>query len=85
MDDEEEVKKEFDLEPLTVQDIMKTEGGRSFMWKHLQECGVFENIFNKDPILHAYSAGKRESGLNIERDLKEHAPDNYLKMIKENI
>jgi len=35
--------------------------------------------------VHAYNAGKRESGLNIERDLKEHAPDNYLKMIKENI
>jgi len=34
-------KKKFDHETLVVQDVMKTEGGRCCMLKHLQDCGVF--------------------------------------------
>lgn len=84
-DDDKPVKKKFDTEPLAVQNLMRTEGGREWMWKHLQECGVFENIFDENPVRQAYNAGKRQAGLQLEADLKEHDPDNYLKMMKENI
>jgi len=83
--DEKPQKKKQDLESLAVQHFMKFEAGREFMWKHLQQCGLFENIFHTDPIKHAYNAGKRQAGLQIESDLKEYAPASYMKMIEENL
>ena len=72
-------------EALAVQNIMKNEGMRNYMWKHLQEAGVFESIFDADSIKHAYNAGKRQHGLVLDDDLRQYAPDDYIKMIKENI
>jgi hypothetical protein len=84
-DDEKPQKKKQDLESLAVQNFMKFEAGRDFMWKHLQLCGVFENIFDTDTIKHAYNAGKRQAGLQLDSDLKEYAPASYMKMIEENL
>ncbi len=84
-EDEKPQKKRHDLESLTVQNFMKSESGREFMWKHLQLCGVFENMFDSDPITHAYNAGKRQAGLQLDDDLKEFAPGDYIKMIKESL
>lgn len=78
-------KKKDDSESFVVQNIMRTEAGRSYMWKHLQLCGVYESIFDADTHKHAYRSGLRQAGLQIERDLKEFAPGYYLKMIEENI
>ena len=78
-------RKSRELELLTIRQVMKTENGRSFMWRCLQNCCVFENIFNADPVLHAYNAGAREHGTWLERELKEAAPDDYIKMLKEHI
>lgn len=72
-------------EELAVQNLMKNEGMRNYMWKQLQEAGVFENIFHSDPIQHAYNAGKRQNGLVLDEDLKQYAPAMYIKMIEENI
>lgn len=68
---------------LAIHNIMRTEGGRDFMFGQLQSCGVFESTFNTDPVQHGYNAGMRDAGLRLERELKEAAPDEYLKMIKE--
>lgn len=72
-------------EELAVQNIMKTEDGRDFIWGQLQSCGVFESIFDKDSLQTSYNAGMRDAGLRLERVIKEAAPEYYLKMIKENI
>lgn len=72
-------------EELAVQNIMKNEDMRNYMFKHLQEGGVFENIFDSDPIQHAHNAGKRQLGLVLDSDLRLYAPGDYVKMIKENI
>ena len=85
MSDEKPKKTPNNPEELAVQNIMKNEGMREYRWKQLQDAGVFNNIFETDPIKHAYNAGKRQAGLQIETDLKQYAPDLYLKMIKENI
>lgn len=85
MSDEETKKTPNNPEELAVQNLMKNEGMRNYMWKQLQEAGVFENIFDNDPIKHAYNAGKRQNGLVLDSDLKQYAPDMYIKMIKENI
>jgi hypothetical protein len=74
-----------DLELLTIRQLMKTENGRGFMYRCLQNCCVFENIFDVDPVRHAYRAGLRDHGLWLERELKEASPDDYIKMLKEHI
>lgn len=83
---EDEKKKDSKANPdtLAVRNMMRTEGGRSYIWNHLQSCGVFENIFNIDPIQHAFNAGLREAGLRLERDIKAYEPLYYIKMIEEN-
>jgi len=83
--DEKPQKKVRNTEDLAIQNIMKSESGRDFMWKQLQLCRVFENIFDMDPIKSAYNGGLRQAGLQLEYDLKSAAPGDYMKMIQENI
>lgn len=80
----DEHSKARELELLSISNIMKTENGRSFMWRCLQDCCTFENIFNKDTIQHAYQAGMRKHGLWLDAELREAATDDYYKMLKEN-
>jgi len=75
--------KSRELELLSIRNIMKTENGRSFVWRCLQNCCTFENIFNSDTIQHAHNAGARSHGLWLEAELKEAATDDYFKMLKE--
>ena len=70
---------------LAVQNIMQHEWGRTFIWEQLQSTGVFESIFDNDAIKHAYNSGMRDSGLRLNRLIKEATPDYYIKMVKENI
>lgn len=86
-DEETGVKKQRDsreLELLTMRNIMKTENGRSFMYRCLQNCCTFENIFNTDVQQHSYNAGLRSHGVWLDAELKEAATDDYFKMLKEN-
>jgi len=76
--------KSRELEKYCISQVMNTENGRAFMYRCLQDCGTFENIFNVDPVLHAHSAGKRSHGLWLISELKDAALDNYFKMLKEN-
>jgi len=72
-------------ENLAIENIMRTEGGRDFIWGQLQSCGVFESIFDVDSKQLSYNAGMRDAGLRLEREVKEATPEYYLKMIKENL
>ena len=74
-----------ELELYTIRQLMKTENGRNFMWRCLENCSVFESVFNADPTLHTYKAGARDHGLWLERELKEAAPDEYIKMLTEHM
>lgn len=71
-------------EQLAISNMMRDEDSRNIIWNHLQYCGIFKSTFDPDPIAHAYRAGKRDAGLQLERQLKESAFDGYLKMIQEN-
>ena len=87
MFDEEERAKEHnksrELELLSIRNIMKTENGRDFMWRCLQNCCTFESIFNADSIQHSFNAGQRSHGLWLDAELKEAATDDYFKMLRE--
>ena len=77
--------KKHDPEVLAIENIMRTEGGRNFIWGQLQSCCVFESMFNTDPVQLGYNSGMRDAGVQLDRKVKEATPEYYLKMIKENI
>lgn len=85
MSEENKPKTKFDTDKLVMQNIMSRDEGREYMWKKLQSYGVFENIFNNDSIQHAYQSGRRAAGLELDADIREHTPAEYLMMIKENM
>ena len=84
-DDVERVDGDRELELLTIHNIMKLESGRMMFYRMLQQALVFENIFDNDVNLQYYNTGKRAAGLMIDANLRKAAPDEYLKMIKENM
>ena len=73
-----------ELELYAVRSTMKTENGRNFMWRCLQNCCTFNDTYTMDTHQHAYNAGQRSHGLWLERELREAAPDDYFTMLKEN-
>lgn len=73
-----------ELELYTISQLMSTEHGRKFMFRCLQHCGFFENIFNIHANQHAFNAGLRSHGVWLERELREANLDNYLRMLGEN-
>lgn len=77
-------KKERELELLVIRNIMQTEGGRAFMWRSLQNCCTFENVFSKDPSIHSFNAGLRSHGLWLDAELREADLRNYYLMLNEN-
>jgi|TARA_R110002126_G_scaffold198829_1_gene346388 hypothetical protein len=85
-DDDQRAKKHNksrELELLSIRNIMKTENGRAFMHRCLQNCCTFESIFSTDTHQHAFNAGARSHGLWLDAELKEAATDDYFKMLKE--
>ena len=84
-DNQEKGKQKYTSEELAIQNIMQTEGGRDFIWNQLQYCSVFESIFSSDLAQSGYNSGMRDAGIQLNRVVKEAAPENYLKMLKENI
>jgi len=85
LDDDSKDKKKQTSDSLAVQNIMRNEDSREFIYGHLQSCGVFESIFSTDPVQLGYSSGMRDAGLLLLGEIKEAAPDDYLKMIRENL
>lgn len=74
-----------ELELYTMRTLLKSEPGRAFMFRCLQNCCTFETIFNVDATLHSFNSGKREHGLWLAEELREAEPDYYFKMLRENI
>ena len=85
MSDDEKDKQKHTSEELAIQNIMRTEGGRDFIWDQLQSCGTFESMFDINSNQLSYNAGLRDAGIRLNRVIKEAAPEHYLKMIQENI
>lgn len=74
-----------ELEILAIRNTMRTENGRGFMYRCLQNCGTFTNTFGEDPHTHAYRAGKRGHGLWLDAELRHAATEDYYKMLRENL
>lgn len=71
------------LEILAIQSIMASEGGRKFMQSILAQTGVGVSAFDPDPYIHARNAGTQVVGHWLMQELQLAAPDQYLRMLKE--
>lgn len=81
----EQVNKEQVAESLVISSMMQHQDIRKFLHEYISGCGVYETAFNNDPYQHSFNAGMRAAGLRLERELKENAPGDYIRMIKESL
>lgn len=54
-----------------LKDIMETEGGRRFIYRLLQDCGVDNTALIIDPYSSAYHTGRRSVGMEILKDIRK--------------
>lgn len=66
-----------------IAQVLRTPSGRNLLNRILDLCGTYSSTFTADPIKHAYNAGGRERGLQIEQMLKQAAPGEFSTMMKE--
>lgn len=65
--------------------IMSTKGGRNFISRVLDECGVFSDTFDTDTHAHAKNAGRRQIGLWLVSELQDATPDEYSTLLRERL
>jgi len=71
------------IEIADINVIMSTKGGRNFICRVLDQCGVFSDSFDPDTHQHAKNAGRRQVGLWLIGELEEATPGEYLTLLKE--
>ena len=54
------------------------------MHRFLERCGVEAEIFTTNGSTMAHSAGRRSVGLELLADIKAHAKDRYIELLREN-
>ena len=75
------VERQNELEDIAK--IMRTRGGRRFMWRVLEGAGIFHSSFHTDALMMAFNEGRRNQGLILLADIMEIDADNYILMTKE--
>lgn len=68
---------------MEIQRIMSTEGGRAFMYRMLEQTGIFSTTYDDNPYTHARNTGRREAGIWLFNELQDAAFESYLRMLKE--
>lgn len=63
--------------------ICKTEHGRRFVWRLLEQAGVWRSTYTGEALSAAFAEGKRNTGLMVFSDVMEACPDQYLVMANE--
>lgn len=75
-----QIHKEQDKEDL--KEILLSPGGRRFLWKLLEECGVYKISFTGNS--HTFfNEGKRQIGLRLIEDIFDASPNAYTEMRSE--
>lgn len=63
--------------------ICGTEHGRRFIWRLIEQSGVWRSTYTGEALSAAFAEGKRNTGLMIFSDVMEACPDQYLAMAGE--
>ncbi len=64
-----------------IRDILKTEAGRRFMWRYLDECGVFRSSYDASGSKVYFNEGMRNIGNQLLADITEASPEVFAQMI----
>ncbi len=64
--------------------LMSTESGRRFVWRALEQCGVFRISFSTNALQMAFAEGNRNYGNNLLSMVTSICPEKYSVMMKEN-
>lgn len=65
--------------------VLSTKEGRRFIWRFLQDAGIFRNCASFESTTRTFwSEGRREFALRYFNDILECCGDDYLKMAREN-
>jgi hypothetical protein len=63
--------------------IVSNKRGRRYMYRTLEQAGVFQLSFTGDPYTTAFNEGRRNPGLAVLAMFMEHAPESYALMLSE--
>ena len=63
--------------------LMTQKRARRYVWRQLEQAGVFQTSFTSDALQMAFNEGQRNLGLRILGFIHEHAPESYLEMLTE--
>jgi len=74
-----------EIEIVDISVIMSTKGGRKFINRVLNQCGVFSDTFDSDTHEHAKNAGRRQIGLWLMNEIQEASPREYTTLLKERL
>jgi hypothetical protein len=66
-----------------LRELLKTSGGRWFLRRLLERCGLFKTTSGYDPYKMAIASGERDVGLWIIKEINEANPDAYLSLVRE--
>ncbi|HDY8290553.1 TPA: hypothetical protein RRG66_005079 [Klebsiella pneumoniae] len=77
----QQLRRENELNDLRL--ICETEHGRRFIWRLIEQVGVWRTTYTGEALSAAFAEGKRNTGLKVFSDVMEACPDQYLAMAKE--
>ena len=63
--------------------LMSSKRGRRFVWRLLEQAGVFRSSFNTNAMTMSFSEGNRNYGLQLLNLIHTLCPELYPTMIKE--
>src|SRR5258705_8239221 len=66
-----------------IVNLMSTTFGRAWLWDILTSCHVFAQTFSPDPLMTAFSEGRRAVGLALLADVMSACPDQYITAARE--
>lgn len=66
-----------------IREIMAFRKGRRFMWRMLENAGIYKSSFALENAIMAFNEGQRNIGLMLLADIMEAAPEKYNLMMKE--
>jgi hypothetical protein len=79
----EERERAFQIEKEDLRFILSTRIGRRFVWRLLENSGVFSTSFSSDALLTAFKEGNRNTGLSLLTAIQDADAEKYCEMLRE--
>ncbi len=72
-----------EAEEADIRRLMTSKWGRRFLWRLMDQAGVFRLSYSPDAMAMAFAEGSRNSGLRILNLIHTLCPEHYNAMLKE--